>query len=74
MQMATMTTFPGPCRKVALLPDRGFVRQKRYRRASRDHYEQYTSVYLKDIAKVITSYTSQHMPKPVFGKNLIHSK
>lgn len=28
MQMATMTTFPGPCRNVVLLPDRGFVQQK----------------------------------------------
>lgn len=28
MQIATMTTFPGPCRNVLLLPDRGFMKQK----------------------------------------------
>lgn len=29
MQIATMTTFPGPCRNVALLPDRGFMKQRK---------------------------------------------
>ena len=31
MQIATMTTFPGPCRNVALLPDRGFMKQTKQR-------------------------------------------
>lgn len=29
MQIATMTTFPGPCRNVALLPDRGYIKHKK---------------------------------------------
>lgn len=32
MHIATMTTFPGPCRKVALLSDRGFVDQRKSKR------------------------------------------
>lgn len=28
MQMATITTLPGPCRKVVLFPDRGFETQR----------------------------------------------
>lgn len=28
MQIATMTTFPGPCMNVVLLPDRGFREKK----------------------------------------------
>lgn len=30
MQIATMTTFPGPCRNVVLWPDRGFMKDKRH--------------------------------------------
>lgn len=41
MQIATMTTFPGPCRNVVLFPDRGFMKQrKRCELSAMCHYQQ----------------------------------
>lgn len=37
MQIATMTTFPGPCINVVLLPDRGFGGGERRKTLFKSH-------------------------------------